>query len=615
MKRNFLMELWQRAGKYIRCIQHLYNLLRPYVGISFGIILIVVLTFWGSPILPNLLRLHDQGLAASFLTTIAGILASILGIVVAILFVALELLRRTYAHYGVSTIFKNRHVNNLMILYSGTIVIALLFTAQLSTPPTSMDVSRCQIVFALFVLAIAVLLPCCRAIIGETNSEKQVAALVAKIDERAISEILYSSQFYDPCEHYREIKHNPIYILGQAVTRFIQDDDKISAQMLIGKATTHLIYLLQLTNLRQDAEDNRKRINGGLSIYRQASTEAIKAQDEETLHVLLDALARIHFVCASNKVPWSVTVELDQTLKLVVRDCVVAGLEDASRLGFSRLGSIMSMHLERNCPEEKDVCQYKGFLSSLEQSDADKDLQWDHLRREYLWMVADIVNDAITNHKGDIARTGLRVLLNMAQDATRLHNLGINQKADIVDWAYYHASRLSMLCIKEGLHERILNLFPFSFSYIHPMFAEDRPYAHVALDSFGQFLIEAAQQNALTIHELDGFGAIAKGASRRIKESDINKMAVRFVVDVLDTIRGVFEENLTDRNRKQYLECHSQLESINDYLADANLKDHELFKRCAIAQGRFSKLEYARQAASRLSVKYIKTRLSPAPGD
>jgi len=174
----------------------------------------------------------------------AGILASILGIVVAILLVAFELLRRTYSHYGFSTIFRDRHLIRLIVLYSITIVVALFVAGRLSDPLTPTDASLCHLVFALFVAAIAILFPSCRNIIGETHSESRIRTLVGAIDLAAVRQI-WVDPVEGPCEHVSEVARNPIYVLGQAVTRFIQDDDRVSAQVLIIRTTERLAELLE----------------------------------------------------------------------------------------------------------------------------------------------------------------------------------------------------------------------------------------------------------------------------------------------------------------------------------------------------------------------------------
>lgn len=262
----------------------------------------------------------------------------------------------------------------------------------------------------------------------------------------------------------------------------------------------------------------------------------------------------------------------------------------------------MQEHLKENCPNEDDVWEFGDDLSEQDHVDHEKSLQWHHIGREYLWMLADIVEAAITNRRSDAASTGLRSLLSMASDAARLDNLGMKQKDEIVRWGYYHAGRLSVHCIDQGLNDRMLPLSPFCD--ISDMLREDRPYARFALAEFGQFLVEAALRNAVTTFVLNDIGAIARGAATRSKLSAINRAAVRFAVNVFDKIRGLFEENLTGRNWREYLECHSQIESVKKWLLQHNPEERELVEYCNIAQGRFAKLDRAREIVDRASVEW-----------
>jgi len=201
MKRKPLKKLWHHSQQILQSVRRIFRQYMPSVSIPFGVLLVVFLIRQFRPFLPNLLELSDRGVASSLLTAVAGILASILGIVVAILIVALELLRRTYSRYGFSTIFRDRHLIDLVALYSVTIVVALFVAAQLSDPLTLTDATQCNFVFGLFVLSVTILFPYCKAVIIETHSEKRIKSLVAEIDMHSIYEILLDP-VNEPCTKY-----------------------------------------------------------------------------------------------------------------------------------------------------------------------------------------------------------------------------------------------------------------------------------------------------------------------------------------------------------------------------------------------------------------------------
>ena len=145
---------------------------------------------------------------------------------------------------------------------------------------------------------------------------------------------------------------------------------------------------------------------------------------------------------------------------------------------------------------------------------------------------------------------------------------------------------------------------PFSSFKINRMLDKDQSCARTALVGFGEFLIEAAGLNAVTTFMLNEIGTIARHAAGRTKVSDINRRAVRFIIDVLSKIKVVFEENVRSRNQEEYVECHSQIESVKTWLLKDNPEANELIEYCNNALDKFGSLEVVKETINRSLVEW-----------
>ncbi len=573
------------------------RVLRPLLVIPTGIAVAVLLFVQFGAYVPNLLGLHDRAIANSQLIGIAGILASILGIVIAIQLVALEFLRRLYSHYGFASIFRDPQLVELVVLYTVTTIAAVLLSGRLNDPLTNTDVAMCHLVFLLFLISMVILFPSCNGVIGETHSRQRIVELVQRIDEDTIREIR-PHPIHEQDINQTNIAFNPVYVLGQAVTRFIQDDDRVSAQFTVIAVTERLVGLLA------QSSDRRHTISGVLSIFLRSTTAALKEQDEGTLRVIIDSLTRIHRFCAANHYPWHEMIELNDALQHIASDCIKSGPETASRLCFWRLAAIMQEHLKHNCPKQEDIWEFTDNYERLDKDDSDTSLQWDHVGRGFIFMVSDLIDSAIGIKKEDAAGAGLRALLSMTRDSLRLANLGDKQKAALVNWEFYHARTLTIHSIDEGFRDQMALLGPFSSFDISGMLDDDRSYARVALVDFGQFMIDAATRKALKAFTMNELGAIARCATRRAPKSEINRGAVLFAIDVFDRLRSIYQSPLAEASRREYLECFTQMESVRRWLNEHAPDQEPLLAHCDAALGRFADLDAAREAVKHSSAEW-----------
>lgn len=537
--------------------------------------------------LPNLLNLGDPVFANTQLTSIATILASILGIVIAVLVIALEALKRTYAYHGISTVLGNRLLLVLVSLYGTTSAASVFVAGMLSSPLNPVDISLAHLIFGLFVAALGMLFPACWSIVRQAHSPRLMRALVDRIDHKAIREM---DPAYGVPEHRLSTATNPIYVIGQGLARLIRDDDRVSARSALLGMTGRLVDLLQNTN------EKRRTITAVLSVYMKAARGAIEKQDEGILYDLFDCLAIIHHECARSRASWDQLVELNRVLELVLEECTESGPERAAEFGVYKIGEIMREHLKANSPAEDDIWYFRQELPDDTSDGYKRALHWNQISRDYLAMIVSVVDVAIKRGKGVVVDTGIRCLIEAASAAAMLGNLGDRQKEEIVRIAYYHVRDLGIRSLDEGLYKGIRLDFSLGFFIIGSMLEKDAPCAIRALLEFGQLLVETAKRDALGPLALNDLGAMARGATRRVGASNMNRSAVRFCVDVFDQIRSLLEEHALGRRSRDYVECWSQVESIRKWLAKTGEAGSELMDRCSRVLKGFTSLEGAQDS-------------------
>ncbi|MBC8276249.1 MAG: hypothetical protein H8E40_14945, partial [Chloroflexi bacterium] len=339
-------------------------------------------------------------------------------------------------------------------------------------------------------------------------------------------------------------------------------------------------------------DDKRTFINAFGVIIRNAAREAIKQKEEGTLLTVLDVIEETHGFCAEKRVPGHNFIEFNETLQEILEQTIDSGLDEVARRGFWCVERIQMNHLANNVPAENEIWGLHVGSDTKKDIpvDHDKDLQWGYVSREYVGMLARLTERAIEHKRGELAATGLRSLTGIASDVVR-GQLGNLQKRDIVASCYYGAEILTLRCADEGLYPRVLTLSPFSSFAIDEALERRADYSVIPLLRFSETLIQLASKDALIPFVLNELGTVGRGLVEKMDEDKIFVEALLFVTKVFDRIREILERGITEENKRVYLEVHTQIESLQRWMADKKKTNEKVEREISLALASFGKLE------------------------
>jgi hypothetical protein len=137
--------------------------------------------------------------------------------------------------------------------------------------------------------------------------------------------------------------------------------------------------------------------------------------------------------------------------------------------------------------------------------------------------------------------------------------------------------------------------FPFSSLEIGDMLEAEKDYGKLALMEFAEIQIEAAEVGSNEWFMLNEIGTIGRTASRRCDKSLLNRETVLYVSRVFDRLRTIFEEPFVGDRCRAYCECHSQLESLKEFLPSNKRASELIVDEINASMNRFSRLEEAKE--------------------
>lgn len=589
-----------RWREYKRILFRTRSMIRNFCSthrLALSILFIFLLIWFFKPKLPNFLEIKDTSSAITILAVIVGALASILGIIIAILLVALEILRKTYTTYALRTLFENKQLKILFISYVSTIIVSILAIASLSDPLEPRDIGLTYFSLYLFIICISTLFPYSKQIIASSESKERITNLVNRIHYSAVS---YFSRFRPPVSPKRYIasmETNPIFILSEVSIRALKDDDRLIPNFVLFESTNKLL------NMLDTADDKRETINAFLIILKNTARVAIRSRQEGILRSVIYCIEGIHDFCAEKRIPWHEVIELNEFLEDMLEDSIKVGLGNTVGFGFSRIQSIMKVHLDKNIPGEDEISDLHIRTGKKVPHDTEKTVQWDQVSTEYIRMISNLVEKSIEYKFGQAVSTGLFTLKTIASGVIG-SELGDLQKEQIVADCYFHAKSLTLKCVDENLYRRITGLSPFNFHDIIDALKKETAFSRIPLGEFSDLIIKLAQKSSLDTFVLNQLAGIGRYVVGKLDGNKLYKEALLFIIDVLNRLREIIEKDLSEEKKRIYLAINSQTESLKDWMKHGKKKDKNVETKLNTVLSKFSKVEMLRRELSEKTVRW-----------
>jgi len=533
--------------------------------------------------IPNFLSINNADTIISTLSTISTALAAILGIIMAILLVSFELLHKTYSYYAYSEIFDIKELKILFIFYLFTIFISIFSIVIIEDPLSFRNINLTYLSISLFLICLIILYPCIKRILINPISKKRIEELIEKIDYETIEEIENQSATLSYLEKFMR---NPINILSEIVMRTIKDDDRFTPQFIIIKSKEKLIELLDHAD---NDQDKRKIIKGFLSIFQNSTSQALKNKNLTIIERNIKVIEEIHTFCAEKHMPWHNLVELNDYLQTILEKIVNIGSTRLFNKGMWTIEEIFRMHLKYNIPPEEEIDSlFPGKdVEKIDSKDQiEKDLQWDNVSKNYIYMIFQVTEKAIELKRSELISKGLRELTHIASNIIEL-DLGEKQKNAIMIDCYMYVEELITRCINQSMYGKIPYLSPFWHSDIYNIIKKNAVYSHIPIKSFGNILIELIEKGIPDTYEFSKMKNIAILVANKIDDYPHYPKVLCYICNLFNEIRELLEERLKlnaminvmekEKNIEIYSLITEYLKSINKLIEKSNnesIKQH-----------------------------------------
>jgi len=322
----------------------------------------------------------------------------------------------------------------------------------------------------------------------------------------------------------------------------------------------------------------REVMNAFLLVFRPAARAAIKHRDELTTEAIIRIMEDIHVSAAEWRTPWHCFIEFDECLQEIATQAAASSMTTSSRTACWAVETILEAHLRHNVPEEKDVwmLNLKKGGAPPHEPDHEKELQWDNVSRRYVDMLVAITESGIEAHLAGIVTSGLMSLGRVVEMVSRLENLGLGQKEDLIRWCYFHARTLAIRAAKELGTSPTLALYAFNHLRTADALDKDVPWAKTGILQHCTALIRLAEMKALDRFSLNELGTLGRHSIGELQKNGFPRHAeaVILICDTFTQIAGAYMPPSTTDDVLVLREVDSQLESFERWFA-AKQATHE----------------------------------------
>lgn len=612
------------TGKYLQHLKNLYRRIKWYWRraleviksffrsgpnrLIFELAVLFSLVCW-APYLnestPNALSFNNETVVVEIFSIIAGALASILGIAVAFVIVTFELSRRYFsAQYSAKKLFKSEALRELVVLYSGTILIAMGGLASLHSNEGPITTRLAYLAIYLFVISILVLIPRVRQIILQEDARKEVEWIVGRIEEGHASHLARMEGNPYAVSHS---EGNPLALLADIGKKSVENGEPGLAGYI-----AHISYF-RFEELTKDYEDNvyrgaRDIMSGFSFVVFEVAKAALQKEDTKTLRTAFYFLVEMAEKYAQQKRPYHHSIEAEERIERLVKLSIEKGLTEVAQSMLFKYQNYFEFQITHNAPLESELWEFNldrlKARDKNEKIDHGKSNHWRHISDEYISAMAGFAEESIKHRDEEVLRLALSTLNDMAYFIMKSDNLGDGQKSRALRMTFYRIES----CYKEIANENFIKKHWFILSGINEPLSVDelvksgKHYTVWGIQTTGNIFIEAAKKGVLETHPMNDFGATGRTLVKHVADVQLAERAVIYIADTFSEVRKIVETDLSIlKNAQIYLESHSQIDSLKRWLKHENVKNLKISRFLNKQLKAFTQLEKAQEVAEKSS--------------
>ncbi len=510
------------------------------------------------------LRLDEQGAIVEIFSVTIGALAAILGIVIAFLISTFEMNKRYLSSNYAENLFKNDTLRGLVVLYVGTIAIALggLIAVNLENVPlvTILVLATSY----LFVVCIFALIPRMRQLVAETNTSKEIA----KIAEAMVSRVRTG---------YFSIGTSQLSLLMEIGKKASSEGEESIVVELIDVLNDKFEEISKYldtegTGIIYGAQP-RDMAGAFTAIFYVLGKATLSNHQYNITEYAAKSILRLMGVYAEKQQMYHTLIEAEKYFIKLAKAVIADGNEELGDSLVYGLRNYIETQLENNTPPAEELWMFEAFdEKKRDEKDIKYDLSnhWHHISVNYFYRYRDLVQYAIRHNNSDALQTLLSTLNSLSNNIMKLENLTDEHKARTLG----PLGAILEGCYREAIDNNLITRdSSFMLFMLDPFFNTDeivrteKNYSVWNLQRVCNIFVYAAEKGVLSPETLNNIGSSGRSLKKHIKESRMAAQSVIYIVTILgmirDAVAGQVGEDLW--SSRIYTACYEQATSIQKW--------------------------------------------------
>ena len=359
------------------------------------------------------------------------------------------------------------------------------------------------------------------------------------------------------------LETDPFSLVEQVSVRAMQEGDLTTSNLLIRTVTGRIVEYL-----KGEGVHNRRAVLGWLGeMFRVVGQSGLR-YDNRVTEIAITFAASVQIMTYELGLAWSERSEFLDALEQLWK----AGVR-------MRAEPILNKFLQLHCqvfrvaigkaPPERSLASLYTHEDEKPAYDTDAELEWDHLRRDFLYTLGRRIESLIAGGMSEAFRVAQSALRTMAWDVPVDEHLGRRQKEMLLRRILWSAEHSIGQALRRGCGEEFV-AWEIDSS-IDSVFEEEGLAELIVcrLEAMSKVVIEAAKCGRLPWGLLNEVAA----AGRRYAREGRDELA-EIVVETLGAIAPLLARHEDSEMRVRYLEAASALRSIArwDPRADSKIK-------------------------------------------
>lgn len=521
------------------------------------ILLFIIIQIPLFQIVPDFLKLDTIESPESYLRSLLTIVIGFSGIILTIFLVVYNSISKKLRRYSFDFIFDNPWIRVIFSIFSGSIIFIAFSLITVNKSSENSIISSLYFSSLISFLSLIIQFPLILSALKHSNSYRQIKQLIDNISEKDITVLVRPAKV--EIIDIEVLERNRIILLKDIGVFAIKENDWGIPQTIINELYEKLIEPLNSETNREVIKDNTSSLCFILNHFKNI---AISETDYITTRVTLNALYRIHFHYAKNKIRNLRNNSVDEVLKDMLRRLIENNnFYQLQSDILNSASSVIREHLKSIEYSDEDLPTSDYNMSNLqnriEYKHDDISNYWFYVKNDLPDLFFEPLIQSLDCKNKNVYDYYNMNLHNLFSDIYDSKTLTEHQKNDAYNQFSYRA-RMSLNCaIRNEVYE---NISIHSNTQIETWLIDKRKYAWSAFYDFSNLLEKLNKKNIATLY-IDDFFYIARSISHKNIDKQIKNEVIDFIVK-----KGFELFRSEDSNDFTKSELNRQLKWLNDYL-------------------------------------------------